>query len=155
MFTLPLKLRVHRTMKPQEDTASLCESEPNRKRSRFSVESGKGNVKFSSKSLNGEEESSNLLYNEFYDDQPSEPFDVYAVYTSMHYALNRARKRTRLEKFQTYWANDSFYAFWRKKFLKEHSCNEQDIWQEVRLVDALCSSQVVILIVISSNNNLK
>lgn len=109
----------------EEDTVSLCA----RKSSRFTVEPVKESLGYSSKSL-GEHPEGNKLVNYYYKDSTDNVFDPYALFMSLNYPLDKGKERSRLEKFQSYWENESFYAIWRNKFIKEHSCEEQDMWKE-------------------------
>lgn len=114
-----------------EETVSLNKAI---KSTRFTVIPVKENFEYSSKSLNVDGECrKNLLYDCYYNNDLSseEAFDPYSIFMSMYYPLDNGTKQTKLEKFKAYWENDSFYAIWRRKFIKEHSCDEHDMWKEV------------------------
>uniref|UniRef100_A0A0R3RMX6 Uncharacterized protein n=1 Tax=Elaeophora elaphi TaxID=1147741 RepID=A0A0R3RMX6_9BILA len=72
----------------------------------------------------------NLLYSDYFQEEPEESFNSYDLLMRLHFPLKKSRALSQLQKFKNYWENYSFYAIWRKKFLEDHSCQEQDLWKE-------------------------
>ncbi|KAM3721984.1 TWiK family of potassium channels protein [Dirofilaria immitis] len=72
----------------------------------------------------------NLLYNDYFQEEPEESFNPYDLLMRIHFPMKKARAFSQLEKFKNYWEKYSFYAIWRKKFIEDHSCQEQDLWKE-------------------------
>ncbi|VDK84478.1 unnamed protein product [Litomosoides sigmodontis] len=75
-------------------------------------------------------DSNNLLYSDYFQEEPEESFNPYDLLMRIHFPLKKSRAISQLEKFKNYWENYSFYAIWRKKFIEDHSCQEQDLWNE-------------------------
>uniref|UniRef100_A0A1I8EED6 Uncharacterized protein n=1 Tax=Wuchereria bancrofti TaxID=6293 RepID=A0A1I8EED6_WUCBA len=76
-------------------------------------------------------DKNNLLYNDYFQEDPEELFNPYDLLMRIQFPLKKSRALSQLEKFKNYWENYSFYAIWRKKFIEDHSCQEQDLWKEV------------------------
>ncbi|VIO95728.1 Uncharacterized protein BM_BM3482 [Brugia malayi] len=75
-------------------------------------------------------DKNNLLYNDYFQEEPEESFNPYDLLMRIHFPLKKSRALSQLGKFKNYWENYSFYAIWRKKFIEDHSCQEQDLWKE-------------------------
>uniref|UniRef100_A0A0N5ARI3 Ion_trans_2 domain-containing protein n=1 Tax=Syphacia muris TaxID=451379 RepID=A0A0N5ARI3_9BILA len=104
---------------------------------RFTVVPVNEDINYSCKSLNADaaECSKSPLFNYYYNDTPcsDETFDPYSIFMNMYYPLENGGKQSKLAMFKSYWENDSFYAIWRRKFIKEHSCDEENLWREFLL----------------------
>ncbi|VDO45586.1 unnamed protein product [Onchocerca flexuosa] len=72
----------------------------------------------------------NLLYNDYFEEEAEESLNPYDLLMRIHFPINKSRAFSQLEKFKNYWENYSFYAIWRKKFIQDHNCQEQDLWKE-------------------------
>uniref|UniRef100_A0A915AB78 Potassium channel domain-containing protein n=1 Tax=Parascaris univalens TaxID=6257 RepID=A0A915AB78_PARUN len=104
-------------------------SEPSRKISRFVVEPVR--VDFATCDDTVDRECNHFLFNDYFKrDSEEQLFSPYDLLMRLHFPMEKSRTRSRIEKFKNYWENYSFYAIWRKKFIEDHSCNEQDIWNE-------------------------
>lgn len=109
-------------------------SDCSRKVSRFVVEPVR--VDFTPCDDTVHRECNHFLFNDYFKKESEEQlFSPYDLLMRLQFPLKKSRTRSRLEKFKNYWENYSFYAIWRKKFIEDHSCNEQDIWKEVSIRD--------------------
>ncbi|VDM49189.1 unnamed protein product [Toxocara canis] len=76
-------------------------------------------------------ECNHFLFNDYFKKESEEQlFSPYDLLMHLQFPLKKSRTRSHIEKFKNYWENYSFYAIWRKKFIEDHSCDEQDIWKE-------------------------
>ncbi|VDN05035.1 unnamed protein product [Thelazia callipaeda] len=101
---------------------------PSRKLSRFEIQPVQINF-----DCNDEANDRNsLLYNDYFQkDEDDELFTPYDLLMHLQFPMKKSHASSQLEKFKDYWENYSFYAIWRKKFIQDHSCQEQDVWKEL------------------------
>ncbi|VDK57052.1 unnamed protein product [Anisakis simplex] len=107
--------------------------------SRFHVQKSKVDFGTIDDSIDREFECNHFLFNDYFKNDNSIDnlndqqalFSPYDVLMRLQFPFKKNRRtHSHFLKFKNYWENYSFYAIWRKKFIEDHCCDEQDIWKE-------------------------